>query len=241
MGGLGNQMFQYAYGKYLSQNLQEELILDISFYLPGNQDPGLIREYDLHIFKNIKCQTTTSNTNGTEGFFQRHDFVTEIRELLLKDFEVTVDSDHIEILNEIDSLNSVCLNVRRADYVHYNKSAGFHGFIGNDYFEAVVTELSKELKDPHFFVFSDDIQWCKENIKTGFPTKFMTKEYHGPKYSTYLKLMSKCKHFILPNSTFGWWAAWMSDNPEKIIYAPKKWFIASNEPEGLIPNNWRRK
>lgn len=240
MGGLGNQMFQYAYGRYLSIKHNEELILDTTFYLPGNQPKELIREYDLDVFKNIKCKTTICSVEYIEGFFQRYDYVTEIRDILLNDFDVTLDEKYTQIAEEISNTNSVCLNVRRGDYVNFTNSANFHGFIGNEYFEKVISELKQEVTNPHFFVFSDDIDWCINNINTGFPTKFMDETYHGPKYSTYLKLMSKCKHFILPNSTFGWWGAWMSNNTDKIVYAPKRWFLLHKEPEGLIPNHWRR-
>jgi hypothetical protein len=240
MGGLGNQMFQYAYGKYLSLKLNDELVLDTTFFTPENQDPMLVREYDLHIFKNITCNTITNGKNLIEGFFQKYDYVTEIRNQLLHDFEINLEPDHQDIFNEISNSNSICINVRRGDYVNFERSASFHGFVGNEYFDVAIKEIVNEINDPRFFVFSDDIDWCQENIKTGYPTSFMTKEYNGLKYSSYLKLMSACKHFILPNSTFGWWAAWMSNNPNKIIYAPKKWFIAAPEPEGLIPSDWRR-
>lgn len=240
MGGLGNQMFQYAYGRYLSIKNNEELKLDTTFYLPGNQDLQLVREYDLHIFKNIKSYLTVNSREYIEGYFQRYDYVTEIRNTLLNDFEIVLDGEYSEVSKEINDVNSICLNVRRGDYVNFSRSADFHGFIGNEYFDKVISELKQEVKDPYFFVFSDDIDWCINNIKTGFPTKFMTKKYHGSKYSAYLKLMSQCKHFILPNSTFGWWAAWMSNYENKIIYAPKRWFLSSAEPDGLIPNHWRR-
>lgn len=240
MGGLGNQMFQYAYGKYLSNKFNDELVLDLTFFYPENQDPMLIREYDLHVFKNIKCKTIVNGQNLIEGYFQRHDYVTEIRNQLLYDFDIDLQTEQQDVFNEISNSNSICINVRRGDYVNFARSANFHGFVGNEYFDIAIKQIVNEVNDPQFFVFSDDIEWCQENIKTGYPTKFMTKEYNGPKYSSYLKLMSACKHFILPNSTFGWWAAWMSNNPNKIVYAPKKWFIAAPEPEGLIPNNWRR-
>ena len=240
MGGLGNQMFQYAYGKYLSSKTNSDLTLDLTFFESGNQDSPMIREYDLHVFKNIKCKTTINSNNCIEGFFQRYDYVTEIRELLLNDFEIDLEPNHQEIFNEISSSNSICIHVRRGDYVTFARAADFHGFIGNEYFELAIKDIVNEVNDPRFFVFSDDIDWCQENIKTGYPTKFMTKEYNGLGDYSHLKLMSACKHFIITNSTFGWWGAWMSNNPDKIVYAPKKWFTSSSEPEGLIPNEWRR-
>lgn len=240
MGGLGNQMFQYAHGKYTSIKSDKELVLDLSFFRPENQDPRLIRTYDLDVFKNIKCRTVVDSHNAVEGFFQRYDYVEEIRNELLHDFEINLDEPLRETMNEISESDSVCINVRGADYVNFPISANFHGFVGNEYFDIAIQDIAREIKNPTFFVFSDDIKWCQENISTGYPTKFMTKEYNGPKYSSYLKLMSACKHFIIPNSTFGWWAAWMCTNKDKIIYAPKRWFISAPEPAGLIPSHWRR-
>ena len=70
-------------------------------------------------------------------------------------------------------------------------------------------------KEFSLFVFSDDIEWCQENLSFDVPTTFVTHDYKGPKFQYYLHLMCLCDHFIIPNSTFAWWAAWLSNSPQK--------------------------
>src|SRR5438067_1120058 len=73
-----------------------------------------------------------------------------------------------------------------------------------------------------FFVFSDDLEWCRNELRwlPDHPV-FVDHAFAGPKFSHYLHLMSMASHFVIPNSTFGWWAAWLSANAEKTVVAPK--------------------
>jgi len=97
------------------------------------------------------------------------------------------------------------------------------------------------LPEASYFVFSDDIEWCKKNIKFSHPTFFVEDEYFGKKGEEYLFLMSACKYFVIPNSTFSWWGAWLSEREEKIVICPKKWFVdESIDTSDLIPNDWTR-
>jgi hypothetical protein len=136
------------------------------------------------------------------------------------------------------STNSVCINVRRADFVHNKKNAPFHGFYGVNYIDNCVPIILEKNNDPHFFIFSDDIEWCKNNIKLQFPMTFVSHEYKGKKFGQYMKLMSMCKDFIIPNSSFAWWAAWMNDkNP--LVITPKMWFQAEHvNTDDLRPPSW---
>ena len=99
--------------------------------------------------------------------------------------------------------------------------------------------LSKEVENPHFFVFSDDIQVVQE--KYSFPDCTLTfVEAHSGKDSYLdLYLMTRCKHFIIANSTFSWWGAWLGTNQDKIVIGPKKWFAdPSIDTRDICPSSW---
>ena len=98
-------------------------------------------------------------------------------------------------------------------------------------------KIKDKFPDVTFFVFSDDIEWAKKN----FPRKYSIIFVSNPLIPDYeeLMLMSLCKHNITANSTFSWWAAWLNANPNKIVVAPKKWFVDETKyNDDLIPENW---
>ena len=134
-------------------------------------------------------------------------------------------------------------NVRRTDFVHNPNSSLFHGFVGLEYYDRAVAHIAKNISRPVFFVFSDDIQWCQDHIHLEHPTHIVSHQFAGNKFGAYFKLMSMCKDFIIPNSSFGWWAAWLCTNREKQIIAPKRWYldpVLNDQTSDLIPSGWLR-
>ena len=269
MGGLGNQMFQYAIGKKISLEHNKELILDRTFLLRRDLDITH-RNFDLDIFNinnkivenfvvtndykvldepfnapdmtnSIKSINTNENIY-VSGFFQKEYYFKDIRTQILKDFNISIQDDDIKKLeSDILSSNSICINVRRGDYVTNQNTNNFHGFHGVEYISKSISEITKKIKNPMFYIFSDDIDWCVNNLKIDYPHFFVDHTYKGNKFSSYLKLMSSCKNFIIPNSTFAWWATWLNQNEEKIVYVPNNWFnVNYMNTDGLIPLNWNK-
>jgi hypothetical protein len=137
--------------------------------------------------------------------------------------------------------DSICLNVRRADYVTVKSSIDMHGFIGKDYYDRGIAEIAPRLKHPHIFITSDDIEWCRANLCFDYPTTIVGHEHKGYKFGNYLTVMSRCKHFLIANSTFAWWAAWLAPAPDKVVVCPKDWFrdpAIDSSPQ--IPAAWVR-
>jgi len=107
------------------------------------------------------------------------------------------------------------------------------------YYEKAVAYIAERVKDPHFFVVSNDAVWCRENIKIPYPVTYLDDASAGPKNAYHLQLMSLCKHNIIANSTFSWWAAWLNNNPEKIVVAPEKWYAGQVGGQGdITPTGW---
>lgn len=174
-----------------------------------------------------------------DGYWQSYKYFSEIEDIIRQDFTLKDDlADNIKILTkEIKENNSVCVHIRRGDYI----GNSHHEVVGKNYYAKGVEMIKQKTKLDKIYVFSDDIKWCKENIKFEFPTMFVDEEYAGKKGEGHLYLMSNCHNFIIPNSTFSWWAAWLSAYKEKIIICPKQWFgDESINTSDLIPESWIR-
>jgi len=173
------------------------------------------------------------------GFFQSFKYFKDIRGTLLKDFKaVTPTNKYNEnMIQKIKSLNVVSMHVRRGDYVaqdHVNKT---HGTCSPQYYINCIDYIKQNVNNPYFLVFSDDIEWAKANMKTGCPTDF-SENLPEQDYED-IRLMYNCKHFIIANSTFSWWGAWLSENPDKIVCAPNKWFNDKvYNIDDIIPAEW---
>lgn len=108
------------------------------------------------------------------------------------------------------------------------------------YFDSKIY-LEKTIHQPiNYFIFSDDIDWVKTKFD-GFNNATYVDKSFGTADVDDMYLMSCCKHNVIANSSFSWWAAWLNANPEKIIIAPKKWFnTATLTAADLVPDNWLR-
>ena len=174
-----------------------------------------------------------------EGYWQSPKYFIEFEKEIRNSFIYNIEFDNnIKQMNDkILSNESICINVRRGDFVNND----FHGTMGVNYYLKSLNYLKlKTNLNFKIFVFSDDIDWCEKNLKFEFETEFVDHSYKGKKFSSYLYLMQSCKYFIIPNSSFAWWAAYLSEFNDKIVIAPEKWFNNDIDTSDLIPNSWIR-
>lgn len=176
-----------------------------------------------------------------DGYWQNEKYFFSNKEVVRKSFTIKrkVLPQSIPLLEKIQNHNSVCLHVRRGDYLiekHYSNYA----CTTIQYFINGVNHIARHVKDPIFFIFSDDMQWCKDKLSLAHPHYFIEQEHNGYKNGNCFLLMSSCKHFIISNSSFSWWAAWLGKDEHKIVVAPNKWL--NNQPypvlEEIIPPQW---
>jgi len=231
MGGLGNQIFQWAYGKSLSIKYKQEHILDISFY--ENQVGVTPRKFELYGFPNLKTkiQNNVNNTikiceNGSHensilindgsdyllyGYFQSELYFKEIQDQIMEDLEIPEDKKK-ELNNRYNFKKSVSIHVRRTDYL---TSGGFHPIQPIEYYKNALNYIDYE----GILVFSDDLEWCKNNLD--FPKMQIVE---GNSNIEDMWIMSMCDNNIIANSSFSWWGAWLNKNRQKKVVVPRNWF-----------------
>ncbi len=284
-GGMGNQMFQYAFGRQIAASLQTELQLDLTALLDRSRGKDFVyRDYDLHIF-NVNAPFATSPTllrslyklkfaavnkitrklveSGKQvikephfhvddnllqhpkdhtlydGWWQSGRYFESISDTIKKDFTFKnpVLPASEALLQQIKGSNAICLNVRRTDFLKVDAL----NTTNKAYFLKAAEHIAAKVNQPHFFIFSDDIDWCEEHLQLPHPITFVRHDMKGEKFGNYLRLMIACKHFIIPNSSFAWWATWLNDHPNKIVVAPKNWFNDNQfDTSDLVPKDWVR-
>lgn len=166
------------------------------------------------------------------GMFHNADYFENIKDDLKEIFvlnEEFYDDKMKRRLEEIKCAQAVCVHVRRGDYLNVDGYA----ICSNEYFSKGINHIRNNLENPVFFIFSDDIEWCKHNIQ-GEDIVYL--DDNNPDYIDF-SLMSSCKHFITSNSTFSWWAAYLGDEQDKIVITPNYW-SKSAPREWLVLDGW---
>jgi Glycosyl transferase family 11 len=174
-----------------------------------------------------------------DGYWQSEAYFNEVAERVRQDFAISapLTSPTKEMAKKIGAANSVSLHVRRGDYVSDARTFNHHGVCEPAYYTKAIAALKDRLGEMEIFVFSDDIDWVKENISAEFPMTFVN--HAGRQDYEDLYLMSLCRHNIIANSSFSWWGAWLNANPDKLVIAPSRWFNDSMaDTRDLLPADW---
>lgn len=175
-----------------------------------------------------------------KGYFQSEKYFKDIEPVIREEFRfrhVYDENDADYVYQQIRDKNSVGIHVRRGDYIgsriHFDLS-------DSDYYSNSIKYMKENLSNPIFFIFSDDIEWCRNNLSS---PEFFFVDLESSKENPIIdmSLMSVCRHNIISNSTFSWWAAWLNNNIEKVVLAPNKWFKTKANIlvlEDTIPEEW---
>lgn len=221
-GRLGNNLFMIAnaYARALDQNRQ----LIIPAKQVGHMDDfknNIFRKLDLYI--DHPNEVKSSEATVYSGYFQSESHFEKYSEAVKSLFSPTkefIDKIRTEI-PVIFNTEVTVINVRRGDYLHY---PNYHPVVSPEYIQKALTLVPSY----QYLIASDDIPWCKENLN--IPDAIYLEEW---KIHEQLWIMAMCHHFIISNSSFSWWAAYLSRHPKKIVIAPETWF----GPEG--PSAWK--
>lgn len=266
-GGLGNQMFQYAL--YLNlKSKGKNVVLDISMYNFNEMHNGyelknifnieeieynnksLYYKYFLKLIYKLKNERLVFHDFGYFnsyvfkynpcyycGYWQSELYFNEIKDKLRTTFNFKqLDERNKLFLNQIINTESVSIHVRRGDYIGLDSVSGI---CDEDYYLKSIKFMNNKLKSPKFYVFSNDISYCKK-IFTDSLGEFIYVNINSSSESYKdMCLMSKCNHNIIANSSFSWWAAWLNSNSKKMVIRPKKW-VNDNDLKNndICPNDW---
>ena len=177
-----------------------------------------------------------------DGYWQSEKYFASAAGAIRRDFTLKdpLDSDNEVMAQAISSCNSVSVHVRRGDFVTDPRTLDVHGTCSPDYYREAGALIAGKVDDPRFFMFSDDPEWARSNIRLGKTVTQVT--HNGPERPCAdLHLMSLCRHHIIANSSLSWWGAWLATRPSKIVVAPKQWFRnAPHDTSDLIPDGWIR-
>ena len=171
-----------------------------------------------------------------DGLFMNPKYFSEINKELVYDFSLksSLSTDKLAILENINRCESVSIHIRRGDYNDINQTKNIYPIYGVGYVNSALDIINSMKKKPIFFLFSDDIEWCKINFSSLDNIYFIS----GNKPYEDFWLMKSCKNNIIVNSTFSWWAAWMNNNPNKTVIGPRKWRNDCKDTSGLKIENW---
>ena len=242
MGGLGNMLFQIAAGYSHSFRMQSDFVLSDANASLINHTPikdykdngfrnlKFIKDYELILYRETSFEYKELHKVGDIflfGYFQSEKYFSnhsaEIRELFSpRESDIRYLHDKYGDVGEYTSIH-----IRRGDYLNLQNH---HPSCTLKYYSEAISKF-----DGKFLVFSDDIEWCKENFKG---TDFIFIEGNLDYQDLYL--MSICKNNIIANSSFSWWGAWLNTNSTKQVICPKQWFgpLSKNNTKDLIPTEW---
>jgi len=281
-GGLGNQLFQYAFGLYLAEKRKETpcfftdgakiTSLDINYFqislaeIPTDllhQYGYSFQSYLLYRFKRklfqklpfLSRRVLVENVSPFrpdilntyslfDGYWQSYKYLQPIEQKLRDQFSWKAQPvADLEVYTAIRNVTSVSLHIRRGDYLK-GKNASIYENVSMAYYKEAIDYFCSTIVDPVFYVFSNDLDWAKKNLKTPKGLRFVYIDNTATENATLadLYLMSSCKHHIIANSTFSWWGAWLNPSGDKKVIAPKKWYRGKMNTltTDLIPAAWVR-
>ncbi len=286
--GIGNQLFQYAYGRALSLRSGYNFKMDISYYINYSEvtDHGFTykRDYGLNNFnivENVASEAEVTNNqivtganrfsrylnrklderapyylkkrvkeldtvfdpnllkvkDGSyiEGYYTSEKYFKDYRNEILNEFtlKAPLNSKNAEVIARMSNTESVCISIRRTNFL----SNPLHNVCNEKYYNDGLKAMNDLLSNMHVFIFSDDNDWVLKNFNIPYSHEFVTHNF--PDFYEDLRLMSNCKHHVIPNSTFSWWGAWLSQHPDKKVIAPRVWLNSDTiDYSTVIPGEW---
>ena len=251
VGGLGNQLFQWACARNL-QNLYGHILSYDDHIQISKRNRDIYRFPNIKLDNNHLCATQLYQNNSyrivdnfsyetfsrinfldtnsvyyLDGYWQGEKYFKDIADQIRNELKPT--DDFIEVNKHVSNEDSLSIHVRRTDYLSIQD---YHPVQTLEYYKSAIDSLNHS---GPIYVFSDDIQWCKDNFKF---EKMIFINNEDPIVDMWL--MSMCRKNIAANSTFSWWAAWLNSNSNKQVVCPKNWFgpRAPYSDKDILDNDW---
>lgn len=217
-----------------TKNILTKIVKEIRKHIPFI-NTSYIKEKKHHHFSYHPENFGTPNTDiYYRGPWQSPKYFENVEGILREQlvFPAFTSNKSHDLVEDIKDKETVAVHIRRGDYLKH-KALG--GICDLPYYNNAIQEISKRVESPLYVIFSDDITWCKENIKVD-NARFVDWNTGIQSFED-MHLMSLCKHNIIANSSFSWWGAWLNANPNKQVIAPNKWIHYTNAL-GILPEEW---
>ena len=254
-GGLGNQLFQYAVGQALEEEHGVKIVYDEGNYRKDKNRKVKIKEFcnnyknisrlqslwwkvvekflnnrDFGMFKEeypFEYYSISERYSYLIGCWQNLQYFGDIREYLTKEihFFKVLNEKQKKYLEIIRSENSVAVHVRHGDYL---QNQDLYVIPDAAYYKSAMDYFEREYVTCKFYVFSDDMEWCKKNLDKRGNCVFVDESISISDQVDF-ELMRNCKGFVIANSSFSWWASWLSEREDKKMIAPKEWFCIKHD------------
>ncbi len=279
-GGLGNQMFQYAFARMLEITKNCDVEFDIGFYAVSHVRTVEIDKYSINkyefkehpVFNRIRLafqrrpflawtvgvykeysqfqidpRVFKYNYRFYCGYWQNKDYLELIREKLHNEFRFkgSITIDEMNLIKEIEDGYSVAIHIRRGDYLERDNKRLYHP-VSEAYYRKAIERACSEIGNTNvsnirIYFFSDDIEWCKICF-ADLPNALFVDNSISSSQHVDMIMMEKARCLITANSSFSWWAAWLSDRDDKIVIVPDKWYcdnkINDKALRALVCDNW---
>lgn len=230
-----SSFFPFPQKPYSNLNIVNNLFLKFKSVIYYNEQNNI----------SLKTFTNINKDIYIEGYFQSEDFFVDCKKDIKKifTFDFNINDNKIKaILNKISTYKNyetVSLHIRLGDYRHRENIKKIHGLLGYEYYKNAIDIIKSKINNPIFFVFSDEPEYIRENGVFGIEENFIfLHSFDLPDYVD-MFLMTKCKHNIVANSSFSWWGAWLNDNENKIVIAPKQWYASDKKNKNnIVPKDW---
>lgn len=195
---------------------------------------------DLFSYKN-KIHDNSDNLELI-GYWQNEKYFIEFKDCIKRDYLILDEiktSDELFLKNKILKSNSVAVHVRRGDYVSELDTNNFHGVLSLEYYHKAISKINTLVPDAQFYFFSDDISYVKNQFGNMPCFTYVNISKSMTDFEE-MKIMKICKHFIIANSSFSWWAAWLGDFSKKLVICPKVWYSSQPFFDNVCPDSWIR-
>lgn len=174
------------------------------------------------------------------GHFQNENYFKTYENIIRQEFTFKQDLDekNLQLADKMTQTESVAVHIRRGDYLTDSNFA----LCPKEYYQEAMNEIKQRVEKPFFFVFSQDFDWINENLTFDKEQVLFVDWNKGKDSYRDMQLMSLCKHNIIANSSFSWWAAWLNNHPKKMVFAPKQWFGKEERNKDLVnfyPQGWK--
>lgn len=276
LGGLGNQMFQYAAGRSLATRSNSRLRLDATVIaieahrrysldelqidakvvrrpqrtVEDIEDPVVDDAYVAKRFKAARIREIDELFHDEfadapanaylSGYWQSERYFGDVADSIRTEFQLRRWGTQAKVsAAAIDAAaNSVAVHVRRGDYAYLEQARRLFGLMPQEYYSNSAEWIRQKVGKCHFFVFSDEPDWCRENLVLPGPIEVLSGATSAPED---IHLIARCEHAIIANSSFSWWGAWLGETDDSLIVAPSKWTDELvHDSRDKVPSRWHR-